>query len=416
MYDRESRVAVFPFTRQSDGSEVVIGRPDSGVFLALPADAVEVLDWLSAGDSVGEAEARYQQKYGVAADVPDLLELLEAKELVRPRAEQGRDAEAEAAAWIGDAAAASGKRFHFENIPESVARRIFGRPALLAAAVVVALALLAVAFDPAAVPGRSALYFPRHRTLYALILIALSYFTLFAHEFGHLLAGRALGVRSRMGIGHRLWVLVAETDLTGLWAVPKGKRYLPLLAGAILDALSAAALILVSAGVDRGWLVLPEGVLRVVRAMIFIYLMRLLWQCFFFVRTDFYFVLANHLNCKNLLGDTETFLLNGLARLTRRVAAVDQAHIPPREMRIIRFYALVWIAGRLLALSLLVLVTIPVAIKYFRALASTIAAGYRGNHYAYVDAVVMACFTVVPLLIGVTMWLVSLSRRWRRPA
>lgn len=410
MYEPESRVAVFPFTRQRDGGEVVIGRPDRGVFLALPEDAVEVLDWLSVGDSVGEAEERYRQKYGVAADVPDLLELLESKGLVQPRAAASDGGEA----WTAGVDGAAGRRFHFEHVPESLARRVFGRPALLAAGAVVALALAAIVLDPAAVPGRSALYFPRHRTLYALVLLAASYFTLFAHEFGHLLAGRALGVSSRMGIGHRLWVLVAETDLTGLWAVPRQDRYLPLLAGAILDAASASLLILASAAVDRGWLALPDGLVRLGRAMIFVYLMRLLWQCFFFVRTDFYFVLANYFNCKNLLGDTETYLRNRLARLARWIDPVDQSHIPPREMRIVRLYAWIWIAGRLLALSLLVLVTIPVGIRYFHALWATIAAGYRSNRYAYVDAVVMACFTLVPLAIGTTLWVASLARRLRR--
>jgi putative peptide zinc metalloprotease protein len=411
MYGPESLVAVFPFTRQQDGGEVIIGRPDHGVFLALPEDAVEVLDWLAAGDSVGEAEERYRQKYGVAADLPDLLELLEGKGLVRPRT-VAADAAGAGEGW--DGSGREGRRFHFEHVPEALARRVFGRPALVAAGVVVALALVAIALDPAAVPGRSALYFPRHRTLYALVLLVLSYFTLFAHEFGHLLAGRALGVSSRMGIGHRLWIVVAETDLTGLWAVPRQDRYLPLLAGAILDAVSAALLILASAAVDGGWLLLPDGLVRLVRAMIFVYLMRLLWQCFFFVRTDFYFVLANYLSCKNLLGDTETYLRNRLARLTRRIAAVDQSHIPPREMRFVRLYAWVWIAGRLLALGLLVFVTIPVGIRYFHALAATIAAGYRGNRYAYVDAMVIVCLTLIPLAIGTTMWVASLSRRLRR--
>ena len=46
-------VEVFPFTRQPEGDEVVIGRPDIGVFLALPAEAVEILDDLAAGRSVG---------------------------------------------------------------------------------------------------------------------------------------------------------------------------------------------------------------------------------------------------------------------------------------------------------------------------------------------------------------------------
>ena len=62
-----------------------------------------------------------------------------------------------------------------------------------------------------------------------------TYGGIFVHELAHLIAARAVGVNSRMGISHRLWYLVAETDLTGLWSVTRNQRYLPMLAGMIVD-------------------------------------------------------------------------------------------------------------------------------------------------------------------------------------
>ena len=56
MYAPSSQVAVYPFTRQPEGEEIVIGRTDTGVFLSLPREAVEILDWLREGRTVAPAE------------------------------------------------------------------------------------------------------------------------------------------------------------------------------------------------------------------------------------------------------------------------------------------------------------------------------------------------------------------------
>jgi hypothetical protein len=50
-----------------------------------------------------------------------------------------------------------------------------------------------------------------------LLVMVIGYATVFLHEMAHLVAARgAVGVSSRLGISHRLWYLVAETDMTGV--------------------------------------------------------------------------------------------------------------------------------------------------------------------------------------------------------
>jgi hypothetical protein len=62
MYTRDSIVAVRSFTRQREGEEVVIGSPETGVFLAVPPEAVEFLDLLALGKSLGEVSDLYFAK------------------------------------------------------------------------------------------------------------------------------------------------------------------------------------------------------------------------------------------------------------------------------------------------------------------------------------------------------------------
>src|SRR5262245_61432693 len=199
-------VQVYPFTRQQEGDEVVIGRPETGTFLALPSEAVELLDRLAEGRRLGEVEAEYERIHGLRPDLADLLAVLESKGLVGPGA----------SATGGDTTVAGlpkPVRYHFGNIPQSVARVFFGPAALALYLGTIGVALALLIREPHLVPDRYSLYFADHKTLKLLLVVLVSYGSLFVHEFCHLLAARAVGVKSRFGISHRLWVLVAETDL-----------------------------------------------------------------------------------------------------------------------------------------------------------------------------------------------------------
>jgi putative peptide zinc metalloprotease protein len=411
VYTAETKVTVFPFTRQEEGGEVVIGRPDTGVFLALPPDAVEILDLLAAGETVGRTQELYHAKHGETPDLEDLLGYLQSKGLVRP----GRDPEP--AAGDPGGAPAGGQRqirYHFTNIPQSVAQALFGPPALTLVAVLVALAAAAVFQVPSLFPGRSALFFHHDKTLMTLCLVLMGYTTVFLHEMGHLVAARARGVSSRLGINRRMWVLVAETDMTGLWSVPKNQRYLPILAGPLVDVTSAAAILLVLFARHQHWIALWAPVAELLRAMCFVYMMRLLWQCFFFVRTDFYYVIAGFFGCKSLMRDTQVYLQNQYRRLVSSPKPLtDQSHLPVSERRVIRAYAWIWLLGRALALSSLFFITLPVMLRYLVTSAKVILSGLSGGHYAFFDALVIFCFNLLPILLGLSWWIGSLLKRWR---
>ena len=402
-------VAVHPFTRQSEGKEVVIGRLDTAVFLVLPSDAIELLDYLALGKTVGEAQSLYQQKYGKVPDLENLLDILESKGFVRPLAND-RAAESyiviKTTSNLGNAKSAA-VRFHFANFPQSLAQRLTSRRVLTSCGILVGFALTAIAVDPSIVPGWDAYFFRENLTLMRLVLLLIGYFTLFLHEMAHLVAARAVGVSSRLGIGNRMWYLVAETDMTGIWGIPRNLRYLPFLAGSLLDATSASVLTLIFFAQSHGWLMLHPVVFQLGQAMLLTYLMRLLWQCYLFVRTDFYFVIANFFRCKSLMKDTEVYLRNQLARIWRSIRPVNQSHIPVAEMRVIRWYALLWLVGRIAALGSLIFISMPLVWHYFLAIFTVLSAGYQANPYAFLDALLMGLLIFTPQGIGFGLWIRS---------
>lgn len=402
----DTRIVVYPFSRQTEGDVLVIGRPDTAVFLALPPEAVELLDYLAGGLTVGEAQAQYQAKYGEIPDLDDLLGYLETKGFVRAAGAPAPIAAATAAP------APQAVRYHFANFPQHVARAIFSGPVLVACGAIVALALLALAANPWIMPGRSVLVFSEQMTLMRLTLMALGLVTVWFHEMAHLIAARALGVSSRLGISTRMWMPVAETDMTGIWSVPRAKRYLPFLAGPLLDTVSASLLLLVLFADSHGWISVPPGLFQLTQAMVFTYLLRLLWQCYFFVRTDFYYVFANLFGCKNLMADTAVYMRNQAARFFPRMRVQDQSHIPDGEQRVIHGYALIWLAGRLVALGVLFLVVIPVTWQYAVAIYGATRLGYGANPSGFIDATILGTIVVGYQCWGLWMWLRTLRKGW----
>src|SRR4051794_28128810 len=129
MYTQGMKVLVISFTRQVEGGEVVIGHVDTGVFLALPPDAVEILDILADGKTVGRTQEIYREKYGMIPEMEEFLGFLHAKGFVRP----GRETVPAAGTPLGSGVVSNEprqRRYHFANIPQSVAQALFGPTAL----------------------------------------------------------------------------------------------------------------------------------------------------------------------------------------------------------------------------------------------------------------------------------------------
>lgn len=109
------------------------------------------------------------------------------------------------------------------------------------------------------------------------------------HEVAHVLAAARFGVRSRLSISRRLFVIVYQTDLTGLWGLPRRQRAVPIAAGMTSDAAILGVLLVAE-------LMLPADphplVPAVVRALVLLKITALVFQIEVFMRTDVYALFA----------------------------------------------------------------------------------------------------------------------------
>ncbi len=96
--------------------------------------------------------------------------------------------------------------------------------------------------DHALIPQYRNLFFTSYISVISLVLYFGQFPFIVLHETFHALAGRRLGLRTRLGFGRRLYFVVVETTMDGLVSVPRRKRYLPILVGMLADLLVIAVL------------------------------------------------------------------------------------------------------------------------------------------------------------------------------
>lgn len=352
-YLQESRVMVRPFSHRREGDTVVIGDLDRDVYLTIPAEGLDILESLAAGHTVGETVRRYQDRHGETPDIEDFLEALESEGFV--------------GAGPTGPPAKPRRTWELPWLTQAMAQRFFGPPVLVTSLALIAFGIVLGVVDFPTIPPPDSVLFLKNSDHFAELTWA-TYLIGFAgvalHEIAHLLAARAVGVPARIGFGNQMYIIVAQTTMDGIWLAPKGRRYVAFLAGSILDGVCGSILIIVQWADHQGWISIPPIVTALIRAVLFTYILRLTYQTFLFLRTDFYYVVANALNCRNLLADAEDHLRNLVARVRRRPEPVDQSGIPRRELRAVRFYSVVWVLGRVAALAALFFLILPVLWGY----------------------------------------------------
>ncbi|MGY1638692.1 hypothetical protein ACI78V_18760 [Geodermatophilus sp. SYSU D00742] len=341
-----------PLTFLDEGEDVVVGRPDTDLYVVLPVDGAALLRRLRDGADPAEAAAWYAREYGEPVDLDDFVASLGELGLLADG--PGPDADGAAA---GPGAGGSPGTVRFQRLGAA----LFSPLAWLAYLAVVLAGVAAVVADPDLAPRHEHVFFSDSLVVVELSLFALQFPLVLVHELAHVLAGRRLGLSTSLRVSRRLYFLVFETVMNGLVSVPRSRRYLPMLAGMLADLVLAAALtggawLLRGPVADVGWL---SGLCL---ALALTTLLRIAWQLYFFLRTDVYFLVTTVLGCVDLHGVTRQYLANAVNRRlgrTDRLVPEDGWH--PRDRRAARWYAPLVVCGYALALGLLVVVALPIA-------------------------------------------------------
>lgn len=386
---------VIPLSVQKEGEDYCIGNAEIDAFFQFPEQGLRIIEWLREGRSPGAIKSALSTSGEASVDVDDFIETLKEIGFIYPEAERGRFRDAASASDAGD------KRLRF-SAPTWLARAVFSLPMLVVYLSILGLAMHAVVDDPRLRLNLDAFYLEKHLTLTLVLLLVLYGITASMHELGHMLAAARYGIASKLGIGNRLWSLVAEADLTGILTLPRSKRYLPLLGGMIVDLLSIA---LVTLSIQ--WL-LRHGhdgfIVQLLQALILQIVISISWQFNLFLKTDVYYVVCNYYGHPDLDQAARVYLRDKLHTASLGFFGEKSPSIERRHLGVLRAFALLWLFGRVSAIAFLFLILIPTLARYFGRARDAFSDPATASAAAY-DAAAFAVISAVLFLLGMYMWL-----------
>jgi hypothetical protein len=342
-----SRIRLYPLAARADGELWVVGRLETGVFIAVPEVGRRAVALLSDGHTLDQIHSTLQSETGSDIDVAGFVHQL---------------------VELGFVTEVDGRALHQAAVPpptlpwlrQQHVRWLLSPVTGLAAGLTVLAAVAVVAAGLAPLPNFRHLIWSDSGGAVLLGNTALAWTIIALHELAHLTTARAAGIPGRMSLGTRLQFLVAQTDVSGVWALPRRTRLVVYLAGISTNLVTSALCVLIPAAVE-----LPAPMARLTAAAGLLSLLFIPAELLVFMRTDIYYVLQDLTHSTNLYANGAAYARFQAARLWHRVGPAGPApadpsrHLPATERRAVRGYTVLLVTGTAACLATALTVTLP---------------------------------------------------------
>lgn len=374
----------------------MVGRPDIDSFALFPPDGVALLQQMQAGLSPEKASQWYEEQFNDTVDIDDFLAMLQ--ELGFLQEDDGDVQES------SEPAAVMNELGEIPFTPRTVSWQWLGRAAFSPVAWVLYFALFAyciydIVHYPILFPRYNNIFFTSSYTLVAIGVFFGQFPGLMFHEGYHMLAGRRIGLPSRLSLGHRFYYVVFETILNGVWSVPPRYRYLPFLAGMLSDCIWFSLLTILAGATLRS----PNSFSffgAVCAALAFETVLRFLWQFYFYLRTDIYYTFSNIFGCIDLHHTTNRYLRNIILRIFRQSAKTeDETLWNPKDRQFARLYGPLYIIGYALTVYVSLSVGLPILLQFITGIFGNLLTGFSHLTLGFWDSVVFLSLSLSQIVI-----------------
>lgn len=349
-----------------DPEVAVVGRISLGEFVEVPGVAADAIRLMGNGLAMSAVEARVEAEHDVRLDAVELAEAMVGLGFVRTV--DGRSVPDPAAELRGS---------HLPGLRHRHVRWLFSWPVGLLWLGVLVMAVVTWWRRPDLLIAPSDFYWTNYVGLAVLVNTALFSVSVSVHELMHLAAARAYDTPARIGFATRLHHLVAQTDVTAAWALPRRQRYRVYLAGILWDSfvIGVSTLLIAHAG-------LPDVVDRLLAALSLVVALSLAVQVQIYMRTDLYYVLMEWLRCGNLFQDGLAYAGHLLRRAIRRPTADPTTDLPGRERRSVRIYAAAMVIGSTISLAVFATFGLPILFEGVQRALSGLFGGFQSGNLA----------------------------------
>ncbi|SHG05792.1 zinc metalloprotease [Ornithinibacillus halophilus] len=381
----QSTLSLTPLQIRQDKKNYIVEDTQSGEFFEMPKVCIDAIERMKTGETLGEIEHVLKEAYPnedvelipFAKQLIDfgLVQTVDGEEITHKKSNQmpaGMQ-------WIPE----KWGRFFFNKITSRIYFLLFFGN------------ILFILWNPSLLPSYKDIFVFDSMMVNIIVFMVISLLLILIHEFGHVLAIRAHGLPAKLDIGRRLFFIVFETDLTPAWKLDSKQRNQLYFAGLAFEQVIlfiAFSLILIYGNVHP----LVGGLLGII---VFDLVIKFIYQCCFYMKTDLYYVVENVTSCYNLMERGKEVLKswNPIRKITAHSALEENED----DEKVIRYYSVFYVCGVVLTFGLFVIYFLPQTVYAFTRSINHVIEHPMTNPYFW-DGIAFLFQTV--LMVGLFIW------------
>ncbi|PFO09028.1 hypothetical protein COJ85_02250 [Bacillus sp. AFS076308] len=339
-----SNLTLVPINIRKEKIHFIVEDINSGEFYEMPEICIEAIDLINNGHSLGDIEQRMKVKYPEEeVDLLDfakqllnleLIAIIDGKEIVSKQKEN--------------------KKAHpgFLWISPKVGKFFFNKVALFFYVILFILNTFLLVSHPNLFPHYQDIFISNYMVLNIIAFLVLTFCSVIVHEFGHILAMRAQDLSTKLNVGHRLFLIVFESDISTVWKLPSKERNIIYTAGLCFD-----MVILFFALISQLIFVSGSGIFpRLMYVVVLNTVLRIVYQCCIYMKTDLYYVFESITGCYNLMENAQQMIRRRLPFI-KTIETKDSVF--EGEKKTVFTYSLFYFVGVVLTISLFAFFYIP---------------------------------------------------------
>jgi putative peptide zinc metalloprotease protein len=346
----DSYLRLVPIEIRKDKKNFIVEDKASGEFYEMPKVCIDAIYMIMNRTPLGDTEKVLKEKYpNEEIDIIDfavqLVELGLVEELDGVKVE------------LDERTSKESLGFHW--ITPNFGQFFFNKISLTLYFILFLLNVILLISHPELFPHYKDLFVFHMMALNIPLWMAITFILVLFHEFGHILASRACHLPTRLGVGHRMFFVVLETDMSSVWKLPAKERNILYLAGICFDT-TILFLSLITQLLFQDGSGIFLGILHVIVLDTFI---RMVYQCCVYMKTDLYFVIENSSGCYNLMENAQQFIRKKLLIIKE---PKSKEVIFEGERKIVITYSIFYFIGVFLTIFLYATFYIPQLVYAFK--------------------------------------------------
>nr|WP_263323228.1 hypothetical protein [Neobacillus sp. Marseille-Q6967] len=383
----QSCISMVPIQIRKDRKNYIIEDELSGEFYEMPEVCIDAIHFINQGKQLGDIEKTLKQKYPAEeVDLLDftqqLLELGLVQEIDGIKIERNQRENSKLGSyWISS----------------NVGKFFFNKFSFALYSILFVINLILFIINPDLLPHHEDIFVFDVMALNVLLWMTFTFTLVLIHELGHVLAMRAHNLPTKVEIGHRLFIVVLETDMSSVWKLSPKERNGLFLSGLCFD----TVILFIALGLHIIFPEAPKLAVGLMNLAVFDIFLRMLYQCCFYLKTDLYYVFENITGCYNVMEVAKQLIVK---RLPFIQSDSREETIFNEEKKTVFLYSIFYFLGIVITIALFFVFYIPEIIDA----ANQLLPGFRQSptSLAFWDAVLFS------LQIGIFILLLLYS--WRK--